>query len=155
GPSRARNAGAAVARGSWIVFLDDDDTASEQWLRSLVSRMTSDRVALVSCGATELDPSGTFVGTAQPGSRGPAFGVVIAHFRSGCFCVRRSIFDAVGGYDPEMGFGEAFELGIRICAHIGDHDLEAAVVPEPLVNWTIHPPEDRTIAQPAVLLAAA
>lgn len=33
GPARARNAGAAASRGTWLVFLDDDCTVLPGWLR--------------------------------------------------------------------------------------------------------------------------
>jgi len=39
GPAKARNAGAARARGDYLAFTDDDCTVSPGWLRSLARRL--------------------------------------------------------------------------------------------------------------------
>jgi GT2 family glycosyltransferase len=47
GPAAARNAGAAVARGTYLAFIDDDCIAQPQWLRRIAAAMARQPEALV------------------------------------------------------------------------------------------------------------
>lgn len=65
GVASARNAGAAVARGRWIAFLDDDEEADPLWLASMVSVARSKRADAV-FGAVEARAEGGEIGPFAP-----------------------------------------------------------------------------------------
>jgi glycosyltransferase involved in cell wall biosynthesis len=142
GRSRARNEGAALARGEVLTFLDSDDQAGPLWLERLCAAFTNPAVAVACCGAS--------VTTGQPGAGmsaarasehivmprrwGPSGSGRIALFQAGTFAVRRSVFDATGGYDTCLAFSENTELAIRVAMHCDQRALAFAAVREPLVR---------------------
>jgi hypothetical protein len=113
GPSIARNLGAEVAVGDYLVFLDTGDRAHADWLAGFEMMIRAYGCALVSCGV-DYTRAGTVVRSRRPSERGPAAGGVVALFRTGCFAVRRDLFAEVGGFDETLWFSEASELGMRL-----------------------------------------
>ncbi len=132
GLSGARNCGLAVASGTFIAFLDDDAFAAADWLERLHAHCTRSGV-LGAGGWVEA----AWVGS-QPGWFPDEFLWVVgcsylglpratASVRNpfgGCSCVRREVFDQVGGFRTEIGrFGtlplgcEETELAIRARQH--------------------------------------
>jgi hypothetical protein len=115
GPCRARNAGARAARGDWLVFLDDDDHVSDDWLEVLGQAATDPDVGLAVCGFTQVDRDGEFREfAARPADS--SWGDATARFVAGTFAVRREVFFDAGCYDPLMPYGENSDLGIRLMA---------------------------------------
>jgi len=47
GPSAARNAGAARARGEFLAFTDDDCAPTPEWLENIASRLANSATCLV------------------------------------------------------------------------------------------------------------
>lgn len=115
GVCAARNLGVAHATGTWITFLDDDDTARPEWLATWASAIEADtavvtaRLAFHEAGVTrevscELDPANETVGASRLLAAG--------------FAVKRELFLAVGGYDERLRHSENLELGLRLCDHL-------------------------------------
>ncbi len=110
GPAAARNIGTQLARGDMLAFCDADDVVQPGWLQAMHSSLeTADVVA----GAFEL-------GSLNGGERGkpaPAVTSQIGHLPAGLAAnlgVRRTAFEAVGGFDETLRVGEDIDLCWRL-----------------------------------------
>jgi glycosyltransferase involved in cell wall biosynthesis len=143
GPGRGRNAGAGVARGCWLVFIDQDVR---------VHRDTLSRIAAIAAEQPDLVAMfGTY--DAHPEARG-----VLSEYRNllhrrvhctgagnaetfwaGCGAVRRDAFEAVHGFDvaryprPQI---EDIELGYRLRDRGGRILLDPSIQGTHLKRWT-------------------
>lgn len=136
GPAHARNAGVAVARAPIVVFIDADVEIAGDALTRIATTFAADPGLAALFGSYDDAPAaGTIVSdyrnllhhyvhqTAQPRS---------TTFWAGLGAIRRTVFDAVGGFDqryrrPSI---EDIELGARLAAaghriHL-DRDLRGA-----------------------------
>ena len=137
GVSGARNAGAALARGPLLAFLDDDD----EWLPSFVAEalacLRRDRLDLVCAGFVNRLPDGR----ERPGKRAPrslqtrAFLVRNGGLRGSNLLIRRELFAAVGGFDESLPALNDNDLGVRLSLEPG---LRYGAVDRPLVRYHVH-----------------
>jgi glycosyltransferase involved in cell wall biosynthesis len=109
---RARDAGARVATGAWLVFIDADSTPSAELFASIATRIAEGR-ALGGGSTVELEPGtpryARFVcGLWNLWSR-------LAGWAAGsCVWVEASAFRAVGGFGTEYYAGEEVFLSRRL-----------------------------------------
>jgi glycosyltransferase involved in cell wall biosynthesis len=109
---RARDAGARVATGEWLVFIDADSTPSVELFASIATRIAEGR-ALGGGSTVELEPGtpryARFVcGLWNLWSR-------LAGWAAGsCVWVEASAFRAVGGFGTEYYAGEEVFLSRRL-----------------------------------------
>jgi GT2 family glycosyltransferase len=120
GPSVARNAGAALATGDWIVFLDDDCSVAADWLPRLQQHLSRHPGALVGGGAVETLDADRYAASHQL-----LFDYLYARLNpvrdDATFCasnnlaVPRERFTDLGGFDTNFQFaaGEDRDLCVR------------------------------------------
>ena len=106
GQSVARNHGVRVARGDLVAFLDADDLAHPTKLARQVARFEA-RPELDLCQALTRDFWSPEVPAEQ---RRSARGLPRQHPGSiDTWLVRRTLFERIGGLDPDKSFGETVE----------------------------------------------
>jgi glycosyltransferase involved in cell wall biosynthesis len=137
GVAGARNAGIAVARGSWIAFLDDDDLWSPQKLRTQLDAAQSAEADLVYAAAVLVDEHMSVLGAdVFPPEREliPLLleGNVIP---GGCSNVlaRAGLIREVGCFDERLTYTEDWDLWIRLAL-----SGKATACPETLVAHVDH-----------------
>ncbi len=145
GPSVARNAGLAAARGQWIMFLDDDDELAPEMIeRSLAAAQRSSLpgpVAVMS-GVQLTDVTGHELARFVP----PTLERGKHYFLEGRGNTTRTangliapteVLRAIGGFDEQLGVFQHRDLGLRLNRAASIQSIAA-----PLYRMTKHD-EDR------------
>ncbi|MGB8353053.1 MAG: glycosyltransferase family A protein [Chthoniobacteraceae bacterium] len=106
GPAANRNYGASLARGEWIVFVDDDCEPAFGWLEAI---------------AVQADVDVIEGKTVCPSDRDTPFEERVENLKGESFwscnlAVRRSVFNRLGGFDEDFleAGGEDMEFAWRI-----------------------------------------
>jgi glycosyltransferase involved in cell wall biosynthesis len=137
GVSRARNRGAAAARGPWLAFCDDDDLWAADKLRRQLGAAGERWRGWVYTGAVNINDAARVVGGRPPLS--PAEVAALLPRRNAVpgggsgVLVHRELLDRAGPFDPALHNTEDWDLWVRLSR------LELPRrVPDPLVGYRVH-----------------
>jgi glycosyltransferase involved in cell wall biosynthesis len=132
GVSAARNRAVAASTGELITFLDDDDELRPNALATIYQCMTSNPQLDFLWGGRlihEMDAVGRNIGTreddwtriATPLSGSDFLSLVLKIATNSAFTIRRSVFDALGGFDEQLRVSEDRDLfiGLARAGYIG------------------------------------
>jgi glycosyltransferase involved in cell wall biosynthesis len=135
GPSAARNAGAARARGEFLAFTDDDCAPTPEWLQNIAARLTSFPTCLVGGRTINALTENIYSATSQA-----LIDVIYAHFNrdptnaqflaSNNIAMTAAQFQAVGGFNSGFKFAEDREF----CDRWLRHGYRMTYIPEVVIQ---------------------
>ena len=126
GVSMARNMGVAFSHGDYLCFLDADDWWDERFLVEMAQLIeafpeagiygTNYTIVNETKRKTRVSPIGVEAGFEKGYiNYCQVYAKTLAMpLWTGAVCVPRAVFDAVGGFNPQLKMGEDFDLWIRI-----------------------------------------
>ena len=132
--ARARNTGAAQARGRWLLFVDADTRPSAALLRVTRELMVSGRC----CGAGALiSPAGASAGV-RVGLGCWNLAARTLRLACGAFVLcRRDAFRAIGGFDEAFYAGEELDLSRRLRRWGREHGLGFVIIRDPPLDTSL------------------
>jgi mycofactocin system glycosyltransferase len=111
GPAAARNAGRQLVETPLIAFVDADVEVRHGWLEPLLAHFDDPRVGLVAPRVTGERASPLDLGDEAARIRA---GTRVSYVPGAAIVVRATAFDAVGGFDPTLRFGEDVDFVWRL-----------------------------------------
>ena len=139
GPGAARNAGRPLATTALLAFVDADvdllgDVGIGSWLMPLLPHFNDPSVALIAPRVAGEPGSPLDLGD-KPGRI--RAGTRLGYVPAAAIVVRADAFDAVGGFDPALRFGEDVDFVWRLdqAGWRCRYEPASAVWHEPRSNW--------------------
>jgi len=172
GVSVARNDGAALARGEWLVFLDADDSLRPGAVDALLARAGEKTVAVYG-DYDRMDAAGRPVGkrgllrrsrTKPSGAIGEALLAGNFIVNGGVMIVRRKAFDGLGGFDETLRYCEDWHAWCRLAlmgefvyapVHVLDYRVydQSVMMTRPLTEAEYGPALAALFSDPLVVAA--
>lgn len=131
GVSVARNKGVELSRGDHIIFLDSDDRFYPELISNLNENKFKNYDLICWQVFKKIDGQSSIW---KPKKLEKIYHNLVASFLAGSICYKKNLFLKVGGFDPEMSFGENYELGIRISNLPG---LKTKTIHQPFLLYSI------------------
>jgi mycofactocin system glycosyltransferase len=124
GPASARNLGARESPGELLAFLDSDCRPDPDWLTRLVAELSDPTVAAAGgrvLAASQRSWLERYEAVRSPLDLGPNYAEArprrpVPYLVSASLVVRRAAFEAAGGFDAGLRFGEDVDLCWRLSA---------------------------------------
>ena len=117
GVSRARNHGVEIATGEWVAFLDDDNEWRPTYVeRQLAHASTRPDADVVYCVGELYGADGTMLGYRPETFPTDVFAAVVAGWSPlvSATIIRRSLLEAVGGYETALESRVDTDLWLRL-----------------------------------------
>jgi len=151
GLAASRNTGARTATGQYLVFSDDDDVPSPQFISELRKTLRSRCVRFITCAARYVDADGRVLTIDTPLIDVPLFKGFSGASRMP-ICVDRDLYRQVGGFDPEITGMEFTEFMLRLAPAL-DLATETAILWTPLIDIETRPTDARPSRRPDLVRA--
>ncbi len=137
GASAARNAGASASSANTLAFLDDDDTWDPTYLMICEARMVEHQANLVLSAFNKVNADGYSSVEKTPPEQMDANDWLVRNqgLRGSNLFIRRTLFEAVGGFDEALPAMNDIDLAIRLAEYPGLRYARQAL---PLVNFHVH-----------------
>lgn len=134
GSGHARNVGARVGEGSSLVFLDQDDVPGDGYVATMGEALRSHEFV---CGRQEvekLNPEWTRKQRPSGQYEGPMMWNYdfLPYAAGGTLGIRRSAFDAVGGFDEAVMVADCADLCWRVQL---DHGADLTFIPDAVLHY--------------------
>jgi glycosyltransferase involved in cell wall biosynthesis len=113
GPGQARNVGVKAARGSLVAFCDADDEVAPGWLQAMVHALDDHPLVAGRFEGERLNDPETLRARPVPQQSGlqtAVHGAALPHAGAGNLGIRRDVFLALGGFDPQLRWLEDTDL---------------------------------------------
>jgi len=107
GPGANRNNGARLAKGDWLIFIDDDCYVNQQYIQAYLENMKVGAHKVLE-GKIICPDKKNSIFVRQPEN---STGGVLA---SANFAIRRDLFEEIGGFDEDLEIMEDMELAFRL-----------------------------------------
>ncbi len=119
GAGYARNSGAAVARGKYLMFCDGDDVVMAGWVQAMSDGLDHNGLVAARIEIENLNPAWLIKsrGLSAQQSGPPRFYGGIAYAPAGAHGIHRSVFDSVGAYNEDIFGAEDLEYALRALQH--------------------------------------
>jgi glycosyltransferase involved in cell wall biosynthesis len=137
GVARARNAGAALGRGRFLVFLDADDLLEPTYVERCLAALQG-APPWTGYAYTQM----RYFGAAEGIYRSKPFGrgkLIRGNFVNASALVRREAFEAAGGFDPGLTGHEDHALWVALL----ERGWGGVFVGEPLLRYRRHTASSR------------
>ena len=153
GLASARNAGIGLARGEYILFLDDDDYLEPEAVEAILSALKNNPETVWSAGRFVYD---TGAGPKIPGRASLEFesGDIYARMIFECLIscpsavlVRTKVIRAAGLFDESFRLSEDYDMWLALAR---DHSIAAS--PVVVTNYRVHPNQVSAPSGPGTMM---
>ena len=110
--SALRNAGAGVSFGEYLIFLDADMVVRGDWLRTAEKLIISSNAQIIG-GSFDVPEHSSWIARVWFRRKGTAVNLSPSYIPSGQLMMRRSQFNAIGGFDESLETSEDCDFCCR------------------------------------------
>lgn len=146
GPSAARNKGAKIAKGTWLIFTDADCVPDKKWISDFLPHLSDSTLGAIAGCIQPYSPSNVVQKALSLFTLPPIEQECLSsgsNLRSGFYptanlAVRKDVFHLVGGFNSNLRYGEDHELCMKI--YQAQYRIKAIVtaVVEHIHRSTVH-----------------